>query len=337
MNASTDLRTATVNLITGCWSTQVIHTAVRLGIADKLAQGLSSADEIATVAGTEPRSTFRLLRAMAVLGLCRHLEGGRFALTESGELLRSDAPGSLAIMARHWGGRAWRSFSHLEESVRTGAPMKDSGREGFEALEHRPEDAAIFNQTMAAQTAAVADAIVAAYDFSRFRSVTDVGGGYGALIAALLKKYPQVTAASADMAYMERDALTYLSRVGVADRAKFIPTDFFASVPEGADCYLLKYIIHDWNDADSIAILRNTREAAGETGVVIIIEQVAPELANPEPQHLAAIRTDLHMLAGVGGMERTVSEYRALLQASGLQLVRVVPTASAFSIIEAAR
>jgi hypothetical protein len=313
----------------------VIYTAVRLGLPDKIAQGLSSAEELASASGTDPRSTFRLMRALAVLGLCRHLGGGRFALTESGELLRTEVPNSLAITARHWGDRAWRSFSHLEESVRTGAPMKDSGRAGFESFAHRPEDAAIFNQAMAAQTAAVASAIVAEYDFSRFRSVIDVGGGYGALIEALLKRHPQLTAASADMAYMEHDAQAYLSRAGVADRARFIPTDFFSAVPPGADCYLLKYIIHDWGDADSIAILRNTRAALADNGVVLIIEQVAPELAQPTPQHLAAIRTDLHMLSGVGGMERTITEYRELLGASHLRLTRVIPTASAFSIIEA--
>ena len=335
MTAPADLRTPTINLITGCWGTQVIHAAVRLGIPDRIARAPLTAEEIASAAGTHAGATFRLMRALAVLGLVKHLDGERFELTDSGQLLRTDVPDSLAIMTRHWGGRAWRSFAHLEEAVRTGDPIKDSGREGFQSLEHRPEDAAVFNETMAAQTAAVAPAILDAYDFSAFRSVTDVGGGYGALIAALLQKHAHLKGASADLAYMEANALRYLNKAGVADRARFVPTEFFTSIEAGADCYLLKFIIHDWNDTDSIAILRNTCTAAGDKGLVLIVEQIAPERASPHPQHVAAIRTDVQMLAGVGGMERTVPEYRALLTASGLQLRRVVPTASPFSIIEA--
>jgi len=335
MNATSDLRTATINLITGCWSTQAIYTAVRLGIPDRIAASPQTAAELARAAGSHEGGTFRLMRALAVLGLVRQRDGERFELTESGQLLRTDVPNSLAPVSRHWGTRAWRSFANLEHAVRTGEAIKDSGREGFQSLEHRPEDAAVFNETMAAQTEAVAPAILDAYDFSKFRSVVDLGGGYGALVAALLKKHSHLKGASADLAYLQANSLRYFERNGVADRARFIPTEFFSSVEAGADCYLLKFIIHDWNDSDSIAILRNTRTAAGDNGVVLIVEQIAPERPSQDPQHVAAIRTDVQMLAGVGGMERTVPEYRALLKTSGLQLTRVIPTASPFSVIEA--
>jgi hypothetical protein len=337
MTAPADVRTTTINLIAGCWSTQAIYTAVRLGIPDRIAANPQTAADLAHAVGSHEGGTFRLMRALAVLGLVRQLDGERFDLTQTGELLRTDVPNSLAPVSRHWGTRAWRSFANLEHAVRTGEPVKDSGREGFQSLEHRPEDAAVFNETMAAQTEAVAPAILDAYDFSKFCSVVDLGGGYGALVAALLRKYPQLEGACADLAYIQPNALRYFERAGVADRARFIPTEFFSSVEAGADCYLLKFIIHDWNDADSIAILRNTCTAAGANGVVLLVEQVAPERATTEPQHVAAIRTDVQMLAGVGGMERTVPEYRALLKISGLQLTRVVPTGSSFSVIEAVR
>jgi len=154
-------------------------------------------------------------------------------------------------------------------------------------------------------------------------------------LSELLQSYPDLHGASADLAYMESEALSFLRKAGVGGRSRFIPTDFFKSVEPGADCYLLKFIIHDWDDSDSIEILRNTRDAAGPNGVVLIVEQIAPEKVEASPQHGTIIRGDIHMMVATGGMERTATEYRELLARAGLQLARIVPTASQFSVIEA--
>jgi len=306
-----------------------------MGVPDRIAGGANTSTELARQLNAQPRAMFRLLRAMAALGLCAHTGDDRFELTEAGEFLRSDVPESLAILARHWGGRTWPALSHLEESIRTGKPWSLGGRAGFFSMAQRPKDAEVLNRSMADQTLLVARDIVAAYDFSPFKSVVDLGGGYGALLSVLLQAYPDLHGASADLAYMESEALSFLRKAGVGGRSRFIPTDFFKSVEPGADCYLLKFIIHDWDDSDSIEILRNTRDAAGPDGVVLIVEQIAPEKVEASPQHGTIIRGDIHMMVATGGMERTATEYRELLARAGLQLARIVPTASQFSVIEA--
>lgn len=333
-NASA-VRAATASLVTGCWSTQVIHAAIELGIPDRLAAGPAGSAAIAEAAGTHPRATFRLLRALASLGLCNDLGGSRFELTAAGHLLRSDSPGSLVALARHWGTRTWAALPHLEQTVRTGAAWSHGGREGFTAMAHRPQEAAVLNRSMVEQTLQVATSIVQAYDFSRFRTVIDVGGGYGALLSVALEAYPHLQGASADLAYMEPEATAFLRGRGLGERARFIPTDFFDSVPPGADAYLLKYIIHDWSDVDAAEILRNTREAAGSRGAVLLIERIIPERITQEPEHAGVVCGDINMMVATGGLERTQEEYRRLLESAGLELTRIIPTASTFSVLEA--
>ncbi len=324
-------------LITGCWTTQAIHAAVKLGVFDALATEPLSSTDVASRLNTHRRSTFRLLRALANLDLVSQVAGDRFAITDAGRLLATGAPESFSVIARHWGGRTWASLGQLENSVRTGAPFKDAGKEGFFSMKDKPELAAVFNASMASQTLQVAEAIVGAYDFSTVRDIVDLGGGYGALLAVALKTHPHLTGASADLAYMKPAALDYLAKAGVGDRARYEPTDFFDSVTPGADLYLLKFIIHDWEDEESIAILTNTAKAAGAQGKVLVIERIAPERASADPAETAVLRGDLQMLASTGGVERTEAEYDALFAASGLKRTRTIPTTSAFSLIEAAR
>jgi hypothetical protein len=332
--ASQAVRAATASLITGCWSAQVIHAAVALGIPDRFGAGPTSGAEVARAAGTHARATFRLLRAMAALGLCIDLGAGRFELTESGRFLRTDSPSSLAALARHWGTRTWAALAHLPQTVRTGAAWAHGGREGFLSMAQRPEEAAVLNRSMVEQTLQIADAIAQAYDFSAFRRVIDVGGGYGALISVLLRAYPHLHGASADLAYMEPEATAFLRASGVAERARFIATDFFESVPAGADCYLLKYIIHDWDDADCATILRNVRSATAGA-VVLIIERIVPERIEPAREHANVLCGDINMMVATGGVERTENEYRQLLEAAGFELTRIVPTRSDFRLLEA--
>ncbi len=313
----------------------MIHAAVRLGIPDRLAAGAASSSAVAEAVGTHPHATFRLLRALASLGLCHDLGDGRFELTEAGEFLRSDSPESLVALARHWASRTWAALAHLEEAVRTGAAAPHGGRAGFASIAQRPEEAAVLNLSMVEQTLQVAGAIVEAYDFSRFHEVIDLGGGYGALLSAVLGAHPRLTGATADLAYLEREATAFLRRRGLGDRARFIAADFFESVPAGADAYLLKYIIHDWADADALTILRHTRAAAGRRATVLLIERILPERVAATREDVGVVRGDIQMLVATGGLERTESEYRRLLEAAGLHLARVIPTASAFSLLEA--
>lgn len=333
---SSTVRAATASLITGCWSTQVIHAAVALGIPDRFGSGPMSAADLAHAVGTHPRATFRLLRGLAALGLCTDLGGGRFELTEAGRFLRTDSPSSLAALARHWGTRTWAALAHLGETVRSGAAWAHSGREGFFSMAQRPEEAAVLNRSMVEQTLQVASAIVAAYDFSGFQRVIDVGGGYGALLSVVLKAYPHLEGASADLAYMEPEALAFLRGSGVAERARFLATDFFRAIPAGADCYLLKYIIHDWEDADCRQILRNVRAASG-SAVTLIIERIVPERIEHADgrAHASVVLGDINMMVATGGVERTEREFRDLIEAEGFTLARVIPTRSDFRILEA--
>jgi len=271
---------------------------------------------------------------MASLGLCTDLGAGRFELTEAGRFLRTDSPSSLVALARHWGTRTWAALAHLEETVRTGTAWAHGGREGFFSMAQRPEAAAVLNRSMVEQTLQVAGAIVDAYDFSAFENIIDLGGGYGALLSVVLQKYPQLRGASADLAYMEPQATAFLRESNLAARARFIATDFFRSVPGGADCYLLKYIIHDWDDADCLEILRNIR-AAEARAVVLIVERIVPERIEPARESTSVICGDINMMVATGGVERTEREFRTLLESAGFALSRIVPTPCEFCVLEA--
>ena len=324
-----------VELITGCWGTQVINVAVRLGLPDRLAQGPAAAADLAVQTDSHGGALFRLLRAMAVLGLVRHLGDDRFELTPSGRLLSADAPGSIRGMALHWGERLWGALSQLDQSVRTGRPWRTSGMEGFLHMANDPAQMAMFHQSMADQTGPVAKAILETYDFSRFSRVMDVGGSYGALLAAVLQAWPGLTGAVYDLPDLAAAAGIYLAQTQVGDRATFIGGDFFQSVPGGADAYMLKMIIHDWDDEKARSILGQCRKAAGPDGVVLVMEKIAPETVGGDAGDLATIRGDILMLTAAGGMERTELEYRALLEEAGLTIRRIYPTSSGFSVIEA--
>jgi hypothetical protein len=334
---SGDARDRVSSLITGCWTTQVVHAAVRRGVVDALAERPSSAAALAERLSLHPRSTFRLLRALAGLGLCAHEADDAFALTDEGRLLAADAPGSLRVYALHWGGRTWTALGQLEETLKTGAAFKDSGREGFFSMKDKPEQAHVFNMSMVRLTREVAPAVVAAYDFSGALDVVDLGGGYGALLAAVLHANPHLTGATADLAYMEEEALKFLAAEDVGGRARFIATDFFDSVPAGADVYLLKFIIHDWDDDESIAILRTLAAAMSADSKALVIERLAPERVEPGAAYEAVLRGDIQMMVSTGGVERTEAEYDALFAAAGLGRARTISTASAFSILEAVR
>ena len=331
---TTDARARTMDLIAGCWTTQAIHAAVKLGIVDTLAGGPATASALASALGLEPRATYRLLRALAGLGLCEHRDGDDFALAESGRLLVADAPGSLRAITLHWGGRTWAAFGQLDAPVRTGAAVRESGRERFLSLAGRPDEARMFHRSMAAATRHDASAIVGACDVGGARDAIDVGGGLGALLVALLKAHPHLTGASADLPYLEADARDFHAAEGVADRARYVALDLFDTPPPQADLYLMKSVLHDWDDQAAVAILCNVRRAMHERARLLVIERLAPERAAADVAQHNVLRSDLQMLVATGGVERTGREYDALFAAAGLVRRRTVPTASPFSVLE---
>ncbi len=341
IDASADVQYADVqyvsSLINGFWAAQVLNVAVSLRIPDRLAQGSRSAEELAAAAEAHVPSVFRLMRALQTLGICRAAEEGRFALTPAGQYLRADVPGSLRGRALFTGDMLWRQFGDLMHVVKTGERTRAvaSGSEGFEALAADPARLDAFQQAMAEGSVRAARDAMRVCDFGRFRRVLDLGGGYGGVLSVLLASYPQMTGAVCDLAYLAEPATRFLEKAGVGDRAQFLPGDFFRSVPGGFDAYVMKFIIHDWDDPHAARILSQCRAAAATSSRVILLEQVVPDDLGTSAADQAVIRADLTMMT-MGGRERTVAEYRALLAGAGWQLTGVARASAEFSVIEAA-
>jgi hypothetical protein len=323
-------------LIMGFRATDLIATAAELGLADLLADGPRSSAELAERAEAHPDALHRALRALAELGIVERHDDGRFALSPLGQGLRSDVPGSLHAIARFWGHeynrRPWLGMAH---SVRTGEPAVEHvfGMNWVEYLSAHPDVAAIFNAGMTGFTAQATAAVVAAYDFGSFDTIVDIGGGNGTLIAAVLEAYPDACGIVFDLPHVRDDAVQRLMAAGLASRCEFVGGDFFEAVPAGAGAYLLKWVLHDWDDRRCIAILRSCRRAMAAAGRVVIVERLLPADNTPAPD---AVFGDVTMLVHTGGRERTAAEYRALLEAADLRLTRIVPTTTAYSLLEAA-
>jgi len=329
-----DDRSRVLSLIMAAWPVQVIHVAARLRLPDLMAEGTTSSAALAEATGSHPRTLRRLLRAMAALGLCRQADRDRFELTEAGGFLRSGAEGSVRGVALHYGERIWGAMSQLDQSVKTGRPWRISGASGFEHMASDPGQMAMFHQSMADQAAPTARVIMKAYDFGRFRTLMDVGGSYGALLAEILKAHPQLTGQVFDLSTLKDASSAYLERQGVAGRAGFTGGSFFEAIPSGADAYMLKSIIHDWDDDEAVRILGNCAAAAGAEGRVLVMDRLAPELAGEDPADVTTIRSDLMMLTANGGLERTLAEFEALYAAAGLRLESVTRTASGFAVMQ---
>lgn len=329
------LRREMIEMIGGLWTTQVAGAAVRLGIPDRLGDGAVAADDIAAAIGAAPGPMRRLLRAMCSLGLARQVDAGLFAGTAKGDLLRSDVAGSYRGLALSWTDRLWNAWGALEQGVRTGAPQVPSGAAGFASMAGRPAEAAVLNQGQADRSRGAAAEAARVYDFSRFAEVMDVGGGYGTVLAAILRANPGVRGAVLELPYLEEQTLAFQAAEGVGDRARFVGGSFFDAVPAGPDCYIVKSILHDWDDDQCRAILRNIVAVSPAGTTLIVIEQVLPEIADDDPLHHSAFRTDLTMLLGTGGLERTESEFRTLLADAGLTLRRLIANESEFMLIEA--
>jgi SAM-dependent methyltransferase len=326
-----------LRLITGYRASQAIYVAARLRLADQLADGPRPVDELATATGSDPAALRRLLRALATVGVLAELSDGRFAGTPLSEHLRSDAESSLVDWAGFVGRPyVWAAWANLEHSVRTGENAFGVTHDTtvWQYRSEHPHEGRTFDAAMAALSRRVAHAILAAYDFTDRSLVCDVGGGTGTMLAALLRSYPGMRGILYDQPHVVADAAAVLATAGVADRCAVVGGDIFDAVPTDADTYLMKSILHDWPDDRAEQIVRTCRDAMKPGAVLLIVERV---LTGPPytPQAAANAFSDLNMLVGPGGQERTEPEYAALLEAGGLTLTRVLPTESEASILEA--
>ena len=313
--------------------TQAVVVAARLGIADLVADGPRSAAELAEETGTRPDALARLLRALVALGVLARADDGRLSATPLSRALE-DGPGSIRALAAFVGAVTWRPWGALGHSVASGEPAfrHEYGEGLFEHLGHQPEAARIFQAWMTEQSRLQADALLGVIDLTGVERLVDVGGGRGTLLAALLEANPGLRGALYDLPEVASTAEA-LAAPGIADRAEAVGGDFFESVPGGADRYILKLVIHDWDDERAIRILDSVRRAIPSRGRLLLVEHLLPE--GDGYDH--AVWLDLNMLVMTdGGRERTVAEYRDLLARAGFRLTRVLPTSGPMSVIEAA-
>jgi hypothetical protein len=322
-----------LELIMGFRSSQMIYTAAKLGLADRLAAGPQTAADLARAVGAAPEPLYRLLRALASMGIFAEAAEGTFALTPLACLLQGEAQGSLRSTALLYGDDVlWAAYGRMVHSVRTGAPAFEQchGEPLYAYLASHPATASLFHEAMSGFSEREIAAILAAYDFSGFATIVDVGGGQGALLAALLRRHRHLRGIILDRQDAAEGARRLLDEAGVAERSSFIEGDFFRAVPADGDLYLLKSVIHNWDDAAAASILQNCRQAMPADARLVIMERIIPPANMPSEAKLF----DINMLITVGGQERTERQYRELLQATGFDLVRVIPTASPLSLIE---
>jgi SAM-dependent methyltransferase len=319
-------------MLGGFQISQAIYVAAKLGIADLLAGGPRAIDELAQATGTHARSLYRLLRALASLGVFAE-EGDRtFTLTPLADCLRRDIPGSQHAFALMTGEEQFRAWCDMIESVRTGRSAFEIvfGQPIFDYLSERPEKARVFDAAMTSIHGRETGAIADAYDFSHIGELADIGGGNGSTLIGILERHPALRGLLFDLPGVAAHAEAAVRAAGLSDRCRVVGGSFFESIPEGADTYMLRHIIHDWDDEKSAAILRNIRRVARPDTRLLVVENVIAPGNAPSLGKLL----DLVMLVVPGGLERTEEEYRELFAASGFRLTRVVPTAAEVCVIE---
>jgi hypothetical protein len=321
-----------LQMIIGSWVSRAIYVAAKLRIADHLKDGPRPAEELAAAAGVAPRPLYRVLRALAGLGVFAQQADGRFRLNPLAGPLREGGPDSLRALAVMLGEESDRCWGDLPETVRSGETAFDRlyGRPVFAYLGEHPEQAAIFDAAMTDFSGRAMRAVLDAYDLSGVGTLADVGGGLGSNLAAALGRYPAMRGLLFDQPHVVERARPLLEAAGVSGRCTVEGGDFFETVPRGADAYLLGHILHDWDDARAGRILDNLRRAMPAGARLLLVEYILPEGDGASFGKLL----DLHMMVAIGGLERTEAEYRRLFAAHGFGLTRVVPTAGDVSVIE---
>jgi hypothetical protein len=323
------------DLIAGFVLSRAVYAAANFEIADLLAKGPSDAPTLARACGAEANALYRVLRALAGVGVFTEDESGKFSNTPMSELLRSDVAGSLRALSLMYGDDdVWAAWGLILHSVRTGdAGLNEIvGMHAFDYYARHPEKAKVFDQAMVSSSSLVNRALTEAYDFSQFARIVDVAGGYGSTLCAVLKATPGLRGVLYDMPHVIENAAARIAEQGLADRCELAAGNMFESVPAGADAYFMKHILHDWDDAACGKILAAIRSAIPPHGRVLVSEK----LIQPGPAGYYGKITDLVMLVhNQGGRERTEAEYRDLLARAGFKLIRIVPTAAEHSLLEA--
>ena len=324
-----------LDLIVGYWVSELVHVVAKLGLADVLKGGPKSPTDLARAVGADPATLHRVLRALASVGVFVERKDGRFALTPLGATLRSDRPDSLRAFAIMMVDDYWfQAWSDLLQSVKTGQTAFDRvhGMKVFDYFGKHPDKARAFGEAMTSISGTENPVVAAGYDFSKVRTLVDVGGSHGHLLAAILKANRKLKGVLFDRPQVIDQARSapYVNDKQIARRIELVAGDFFQSVPAGADAYIMKYIIHDWDDELCLKILGNCRRAMAPSGRVLVVDAVIPPGNDPHWGKLL----DINMLVGPGGRERTRSDFEQLFARAGLKVRKIIPTASPLSIVE---
>jgi len=332
--AANNPATELMRMVNGYQVSQALHVAATLGIADQLKEGPKSADVLAQACNAHAPSLYRLLRALAAIGVFHETGGKEFDLTPLGACLTSDAPGSARNYAK-WIGTPgqWKSWGNLLHSVKSGnsACRFTHGVDAWTYRENHPEEQAVFDRAMTGNSRFEARAALEAYDFSQFGCVVDVGGGQGHLLNAILLASPSTRGILFDQPQVIASASQIIASAGLTERCQLIAGSFFDSIPEGGDLYIMKAVLHDWDDRASIEILRSCRRAMSHTATLIVVERVVgPPNELPEGKF-----SDINMMIQYGALERTRQEFHDLLNNGGFRMTQVIPTQSPMSIIVA--
>jgi hypothetical protein len=323
-----------VHMICGFMISQAIYVAAKLGLADLLSDGPKASDELARATSMHAPSLYRVMRALASVGVFTETEPGVFGLTPLAETLQTDAPDSMRAMSIFMSGQCnWQAWGNILHSVKTGESSFEHifGKSFFQHLECNTDMARIFDEAMTCNSVPFNAAVTDAYDFSSTGTLVDIGGGQGSLLVSILKANPNLKGVLFDVPHVVCAAQSLMQTKGVAERCEIVTGDFIEAVPAGGDLYMMKHIIHDLDETSAVTVLSNCRRAMSDDAKLLIIEEVIPQGNEPA----AGKFSDLQMLLMPGGRERTKAEYEALLAKAGLKLTRVVPTASPLSVIEA--
>jgi SAM-dependent methyltransferase len=327
-------------LATGYYISRALYVAAKLGIADLLKDGPRPCTELAQLTGTHAPSLARLLRLLVSAGVFAEKEEEHFGLTPIGVYLQTDIPGSLRALVLQFAG-PWHSgsWSDLLYSVQTGEIAFDHrfGMSIFPYLTQHPDEAAVFDAAMTALSTQAAAAVVAAYDFSALGTIVDVGGGHGAMLRGILQATPAARGILFDLPHVVEGAKPQIEAAGLAERCTVMGGDFFVSVPSGGDAYVLSVVIHDWDDERSLTILKNCHRAMNKAGRLLLVELVLPARIDQSPKSQIIVGSDVNMLVLAGGRERTEAEFRALFEAAGFKLTRIIPTQGLASVVEGIR
>ncbi|MBO7940915.1 methyltransferase [Streptomyces antibioticus] len=321
-------------IVTSFWVARAVHAATALGLPDHLAAEPRTAAELAAATGTDARALARLLRTLAGVGVLRSDAEGRYSTTPLGDALRSDIPGSLASFVQMELGEAHHAtWGLLVDSVRSGEPVFERavGKKIWQFFEDTPAMNAHLGKAMTGLTAMVADAVLDVYDFAPHRRIVDVGGGEGGFLASILTAHPGAHGVVLDLPHVVAHGRPRIEAAGLADRCELVGGDFFEKVPEGGDLYTMKWVLHDWDDASAVQILKSCRRVMGDDARLLVVDTVVPEGDGFSPSKII----DLNMMVLSGGQERTAEEFQRLLAAAGFTLTRILPTRSPSSVVEA--